>query len=137
MDLDVHKNVAVKMEQTVITLVVHVFALQDGGEDTAARPVLQVSMASIVKIFVIVPMGQNVAMLMGIVNVPQGGWETVVPRVVPLDHMVRIVWSTVSAITMELVIQSVGPVFALLAGEEQLVKKVCCKNILSNLDKIR
>jgi hypothetical protein len=34
-------------------------------------------MASIVKIFVIVPMGQNVAMLMGIVNVPQGGWETV------------------------------------------------------------
>jgi hypothetical protein len=38
---------------------------------------------------------------------------------------------------MELVIQSVGPVFVLLAGEEQLVKKVCCKNILSNLDKIR
>jgi hypothetical protein len=57
-------NVAVKMEQTVITLVVLVFALQDGGEDTAARPVLLVSMASIVKIFVIVPMGQNVASIL-------------------------------------------------------------------------
>lgn len=137
MDLDVHKNVAVKMVQAVITLVVLAFVQQGGGGDTAARPVLLVSMASIVKIFVTVPMGQNVAMLMGIVNVPQDGWETVVPRVVPLDHTVRIVWSTVSAITMELVILSVGPVFALQAGEEPLVKKVCCKNNHSNLDKIR
>lgn len=100
-----------------------VFVQQDGGGDTAARRVLLVSMVSIVNIFVTVPMGQSVAMLMGTVDVPQGGWETVVQRVVPLDHTVKIAWSTVSAITMELVIQSVGPVFALLAGEEQLVKK--------------